>query len=75
MRIPLLHLMSGKYQQFGGVPWKQIKGMRDKIAHGYEVIDLDRVWDTALLDIQKHIVRIYLRATKSLEKIMMNYIL
>ena len=51
MRIPLLHLMSGKYQQFGGVPWKQIKGMRDKIAHGYEVIDLDKVWDTALLDI------------------------
>ena len=51
MRIPLLHLMSGKYQQFGGVPWKQIKGMRDKIAHGYGVIDLDRVWDTALLDV------------------------
>ena len=51
MRIPLLHLMSEKYQQFGGVPWKQIKGMRDKIAHGYGVIDLDRVWDTALLDI------------------------
>ena len=43
--------MSEKYQQFGGVPWKQIKGMRDKIAHGYGVIDLDRVWDTALLDV------------------------
>ena len=43
--------MSEKYQQFGGVPWKQIKGMRDKIAHGYGAIDLDRVWDTALLDV------------------------
>ncbi len=37
--------------QYGGVPWKQIKGMRDKIAHGYGVIDLDKVWETALLDI------------------------
>lgn len=32
-------------------PWKQIKGMRDKVAHGYGTIDLDRVWETALKDI------------------------
>jgi uncharacterized protein with HEPN domain len=38
-------------RQYGGVPWKQIKGMRDKIGHGYGTIDLDRIWDTALLDI------------------------
>lgn len=35
----------------GEVPWKQIKGMRDRIGHGYGSIDLDVVWDTALLDI------------------------
>ncbi len=34
-----------------GVPWKQIKGMRDKVAHGYGTIDMDRVWNTALIDI------------------------
>ena len=34
-----------------GVPWKQIKGMRDKVAHGYGTIDMDRVWYTALTDI------------------------
>ena len=37
--------------KYNGVPWKQIKGMRDKVAHGYDKIDLDRVWFTALEDI------------------------
>ena len=29
------------------IPWKQIKGMRDRIGHGYETIDIDIVWNTA----------------------------
>lgn len=33
------------------VPWKHIKGMRDRVAHGYDTIDMDMVWDTALTDI------------------------
>lgn len=37
--------------KYNGVPWRQIKGMRDKVAHGYGTIDMDRVWDTALNDI------------------------
>lgn len=28
------------------VPWKQMKGMRNRIAHGYFDIDLDIVWAT-----------------------------
>ena len=32
-----------KYHQ---VPWKSIKGMRNRIAHGYFDINLDVVWDT-----------------------------
>ena len=39
------------------VPWKQIKGMRDKIGHGYGTIDLDKVWNTASTDI--HPLKIY----------------
>ena len=39
-------------KKYGGVPWKHIKGMRDKIGHGYGTIDLDRIWDTALQDIK-----------------------
>ncbi len=39
-------------ENYNAVPWKQIKGMRDKVAHGYGTIDLDRVWFTATNDIK-----------------------
>jgi uncharacterized protein with HEPN domain len=29
------------------VPWRSMKGMRNRIAHGYFDINLDVVWDTA----------------------------
>ncbi len=32
--------------RFPDVPWKSMKGMRNRIAHGYFDIDLDIVWDT-----------------------------
>lgn len=28
------------------VPWRQIRGMRNRLIHGYYEIDLDVVWDT-----------------------------
>lgn len=28
------------------VPWRAMRGMRNRIAHGYFEIDLDLVWDT-----------------------------
>lgn len=37
--------------KYSDVPWRQIKGMRDKVAHGYGTIDKERVWKTALNDI------------------------
>jgi len=43
-------------QQNSNVPWRSMRGMRNRIAHGYFEIDLDLVWDTvqialpALLD-------------------------
>lgn len=39
-------------KKHSGVPWRQIKGMRDKIGHGYGSIDLDKVWETALTNIK-----------------------
>ena len=30
------------------VPWKQIKGMRDRIGHGYDTIDIEIVWQTSI---------------------------
>lgn len=34
-------------EKYNGVPWKYIKGMRDKIVHGYDTINLDIVWETS----------------------------
>ncbi len=30
-----------------GIPWRNMKGMRNRIAHGYFEINLDVVWETA----------------------------
>ena len=30
----------------GEIPWRNMRGMRNRIAHGYFDIDLDVVWDT-----------------------------
>lgn len=38
--------------KYNKVPWKYIKGMRDKVAHGYGTIDIDRIWATAIKDIK-----------------------
>jgi len=29
------------------IPWGLIAGMRDKLIHGYDIVDLDEVWKTA----------------------------
>lgn len=28
------------------IPWSQMKGMRNRMAHGYFELDMDIVWDT-----------------------------
>lgn len=33
-------------QQHAEVPWRSMKGMRNRIAHGYFEIDLEMVWET-----------------------------
>lgn len=39
-------------KKYNEVPWKQIKGMRDKVAHGYGTIDVERIWGTVINDIE-----------------------
>jgi uncharacterized protein with HEPN domain len=33
------------------IPWRQIRGMRNRLVHGYYEIDLDVVWDTVAHDL------------------------
>ena len=33
------------------LPWKQMRGMRNRMAHGYFDIDLDIVWETVQNDL------------------------
>ena len=36
----------------GNVPWKNIKGMKDWVAHSYGTIDFEIIWKTASEDIK-----------------------
>lgn len=38
--------------QYTGIPWNKVKGMRNRIVHGYGTIAIDRVWKTATEDIK-----------------------
>lgn len=38
-------------KRYSGAPWRNIKGMRDWVAHGYGTINLNEVWKTATNDI------------------------
>jgi uncharacterized protein with HEPN domain len=33
------------------IPWARIAGMRDKLIHQYDAVDLDEVWKTVTTDI------------------------
>ena len=39
-------------KQYPKMPWKEIKGMRDWVAHGYGTINLQEVWKTATKEIK-----------------------
>lgn len=45
-------LNSDFIKKHGKVPWDNIKGMRNRVAHGYGTINLNKVWDTATNDIE-----------------------
>lgn len=35
------------------VPWRRLGGMRDKLVHGYDLANLDRVWVTVREDVPR----------------------
>lgn len=38
-------------QEISNIPWKQIYGMRNRIVHGYEGVEMSIVWDTIKYDL------------------------
>jgi uncharacterized protein with HEPN domain len=40
------------------IPWKQIAGMRDRLIHGYDDIDLDKVWEAATTHVPELLIAI-----------------
>ena len=52
--------------QYPNVPWRQMRGMRNRMAHGYFDINLDIVWDTvqtSLPDLERELAVICSRLT------------
>ena len=40
--------MQAKYPS---IPWPQVIGMRNRLIHGYDAVDLDVLWDTIDVDL------------------------
>ncbi len=38
-------------EKYPEIPWKDMAGMRDRIIHGYDKVDLQIVWDTVKKEI------------------------
>ena len=45
-------------QQHSQIPWRDIAGMRDKLIHKYDKIQLDLVWQTVSRDIPQFLAQI-----------------
>jgi uncharacterized protein with HEPN domain len=39
-------LPSALREAYPDIPWREMAGMRDRIIHGYDTVDLRIVWDT-----------------------------
>jgi uncharacterized protein with HEPN domain len=44
--------------QHPDIPWRAIAGMRDRLVHGYDDVDLDLVWKTVSEDLPALIARL-----------------
>jgi len=38
-------------QRYPSIPWQYARGMRNRLVHGYDQIDLDVLWDTIEYDL------------------------
>jgi uncharacterized protein with HEPN domain len=45
------HLSAHLQSKHSEIPWRKIAGMRDRLIHGYNDIDVDELWNTAIRDV------------------------
>jgi len=38
-------------ERYGQIPWPDIVGTRNRLIHGYDLVDLDLLWDTVAMDL------------------------
>jgi uncharacterized protein with HEPN domain len=46
-----VHLSDAAKESLGELPWGQIRGLRNRIAHGYLTIDFAQLWEIATGDV------------------------
>jgi len=44
-------LSTGFREANPSIPWRQMAGMRDKLIHAYDAVDVEEVWRTATADV------------------------
>jgi len=44
-------VISSTQLKYPSIPWPQIIGMRNRLIHGYDSVDLDVLWDTIEVDL------------------------
>ncbi len=37
--------------RYDDIPWRQIIGMRNRLIHGYDILDFNILWDTVTLEL------------------------
>jgi uncharacterized protein with HEPN domain len=45
------NVSSAAQAKYSKVPWPQVIGMRNRLIHGYDSVDLDILWDTIEVDL------------------------
>jgi len=50
--------LSQDFREQHAIPWPLIAGMRDRLIHGYDTVDLNAVWNTAVRDIPALVIQL-----------------
>lgn len=45
-------------EKYPEIPWPDIVGMRNRLIHGYDIVDLDLLWDTVETDLPSLIAQL-----------------